>query len=287
MISFARRERLALCDTALRVGPDAPTLCDPWDTRMLVCHLLVRERHPIAASGITVGALEGLTRHAMDELARGDFGRLVEQFRTPGVVVPFGWPGVEQVVNRLEHFIHHEDIRRAAPSWTPRTLDEADESSIWTALKVLGRALVRPAGVPVRMEWASRSATLRGGEDPVVLSGLPSELALALHGRARAAHARTTVRLRPSPGWVGPTSAAEENLRKSARTPLRSALPSTVRPYPPKAHGCTNGARALHAGAVPGFSEPVPDAPGCRREAGTAGAEPRQMPACSTPVLWA
>ncbi|MFZ2016140.1 MAG: TIGR03085 family metal-binding protein [Nocardioides sp.] len=189
MTSFARRERLALCDTALRVGPDAPTLCDPWDTRMLVCHLLVRERHPIAATGITVGALEGLTRHAMDDLARGDFGRLVEQFRTPGVIVPFGWPGVEQVVNRLEHFIHHEDIRRAAPAWTPRTLDEHDESSIWTALKVLGRALVRPAGVPVRMEWGSRSATLRGGEDPVVLSGLPSELALALHGRARAAQA--------------------------------------------------------------------------------------------------
>ena len=54
-------------------------------------------------------------------LARGDFGRLVEQFRAPGVVVPFGWPGVEQVVNRLEHFIHHEDIRRAAPD-----VDSAD-----------------------------------------------------------------------------------------------------------------------------------------------------------------
>jgi uncharacterized protein (TIGR03085 family) len=187
--SFARRERLALCDTALRVGPDAPTLCDPWDTRMLLCHLLVRERRPISATGITVGALEGLTRHAMDGMASQDFTRLVEQFRSPGPWVPFGWPGVEQTVNRLEHFIHHEDIRRAAATWTPRTLDEGDETSIWTALKVLGRALVRPAGVPVRMEWGSRSATLRGGDDPVVVSGLPSELALVLHGRARAAQA--------------------------------------------------------------------------------------------------
>ncbi len=189
MTSFARRERLALCDTALRVGPDAPTLCDPWDTRMLVCHLLVRERHPIAATGITVGALSGVTRHSMDELARDDFAGLVERFRSPGSVVPFGWPGVEQLVNGLEHFIHHEDIRRAAPAWEPRDLSGSDEASIWRTLALLGRALVRPAGVPVRMQWGSRSATLRGGDDPVVLSGRPSELALVLHGRARAARA--------------------------------------------------------------------------------------------------
>lgn len=189
MTSFARRERLALCDTALRVGADAPTLCEPWDTRMLVCHLLVRERHPIAATGITIGALERVTRHSMEELARDDFGQLVERFRSPGPVVPFGWPGVEQMVNGLEHFIHHEDIRRAAPSWEPRELTESDESSIWRTLTLLGRALVRSAGLPVRMQWGSRSATLRGGDEPVVLSGPPSELALVLHGRARAARA--------------------------------------------------------------------------------------------------
>jgi uncharacterized protein (TIGR03085 family) len=185
--SFARRERRALSDTALRVGPDAPTLCEPWDARMLVCHLLVRERHPIAATGITVSALGRVTRHAMEELARDDFGQLVERFRSPGPVVPFGWPGVEQMVNGLEHFIHHEDIRRAAPSWGPRELAGSDEAAIWRTLSLLGRALVRSAGVPVRMQWASRSVTLRGGDDPVVLGGLPSELALALHGRARAA----------------------------------------------------------------------------------------------------
>ena len=107
----------------------------------------------------------------------------------PAAVVPFGWPGVEQVVNGLEHLIHHEDIRRGTPTWEPRDLPESDEASIWRTLSVLGRALVRPAGVPVRIAWGSRTATLRGGDDPVVVRGTPSELALVLHGRARAAHA--------------------------------------------------------------------------------------------------
>ena len=72
---------------------------------------------------------------------------------------------------------------------TPRELTESDESRSGRTLKLLGRALVRSAGVPVRMQWGSRSATLRGGDEPVVLSGPPSELALVLQGRARVARA--------------------------------------------------------------------------------------------------
>jgi uncharacterized protein (TIGR03085 family) len=186
MTSFARRERLALCDTALREGPHAPTLCEPWDVDALVCHLLVRERNPVAATGIAVPPLAALTERAMARLGRTDFGVLVERFRSPWVV-PFAIPGVEQVMNTLEFFVHHEDIRRAQPEWAPRSLAESDEQTLWSYLKVAGRGLARPAGVPLRMEWGSRTATLRGGDDPVVLRGLPSELVLVLQGRARVA----------------------------------------------------------------------------------------------------
>jgi uncharacterized protein (TIGR03085 family) len=186
MTSFARRERLALADTALREGPDAPTLCDPWDVRLLVCHLLVRERHPVAAAGIVVPPLSGLTDQAMARLSRRDFGVLVERFRRPWPV-PFGVPGVEHLWSTLEFLVHHEDIRRAQDGWAPRSLAEADESTVWTMLTVVGRGLARGAGVPVVMEWGSRSATLRGGDEPAVLRGLPSEIALALHGRQRVA----------------------------------------------------------------------------------------------------
>ncbi len=186
MTSFARRERLALCDTALLAGPDAPTLCDPWDVKALVCHLLVRERNPVAAAGIAVSPLSGLTEHAMERLGRTDFGVLVERFRSPWVV-PFAVPGVEQVWNTLEFFVHHEDIRRAQDGWAPRGLPESDEKTLWSYLKVAGRGLAKPAGVPLRMEWGEQSATLRGGDDPVILRGAPSEIALVLQGRARVA----------------------------------------------------------------------------------------------------
>jgi uncharacterized protein (TIGR03085 family) len=190
MTSLARRERLALCDTALREGPDAPTLCDPWDVQDLVCHLLVRERRPIAAVGIAVGPLSGLTDRAMARLARTDFPVLVERFRTPWLL-PFAVPGVEQVVNTTEFFVHHEDIRRAQPGWAPRMLSDSDEATLWRFLTVVGRGLTRFAGVSVRIEWDDHTANLRGGEGaPVVVSGPPSELALMLHGRTGVAQVK-------------------------------------------------------------------------------------------------
>ncbi len=204
MTSLARRERLALCDTALREGPDAPTLCRPWDVKQLVCHLLVRERHPVAALGIAVPPLTGLTEHAMNRLGRTDFGVLVERVRSPWMV-PFSMPVVEQMMSTLEFLVHHEDIRRAQPGWEPRTLAEPDEHTVWSQLKVVGRGLVRPSGVPVRLEWAGRTASLRGGDEPVVVRGEPSELALVLHGRSRVADvsyggpAQAVARLRGTP----------------------------------------------------------------------------------------
>jgi uncharacterized protein (TIGR03085 family) len=186
MTSFARKERLALSDTALRVGPDAATLCDPWDVRALLCHLLVRERRPIAAAGIAIAPLSGLTERAMASLEKEDFGVLVERFRSPRIV-PVAIPGVEQAMNTLEFLVHHEDIRRAQPAWEPRTLPDDDERTLWSFLKVTGRGLARGAGVPVLMEWGSTSATLLSGDDPVVVRGRPSEIALALHGRQRVA----------------------------------------------------------------------------------------------------
>jgi uncharacterized protein (TIGR03085 family) len=189
MSSFAHRERLALCDTALREGSDAPTLCDPWDVKQLVCHLLVRERNPVGAAGIAIGPLSGLTGHAMERLGRTDFGVLVERLRSPRML-PWGLPGVEQLWNTLEFYVHHEDIRRAQTEWAPRSLAESDEGALWSQLRLVGRGLARPAGVPVRIEWDSRSQTLRGGEDPVVVRGVPSEIALVLQGRARVAQVK-------------------------------------------------------------------------------------------------
>lgn len=95
----------------------------------------------------------------------------------------------ERAVNTLEFYVHHEDIRRAAPGWQPRELTEREERAIWKAITVAGKGLVRPLDVPVQIRWADdarhRTAVLRKGENPAVVTGAPSEIALLLFGRTQ------------------------------------------------------------------------------------------------------
>jgi uncharacterized protein (TIGR03085 family) len=184
--SLARRERRDLCDLALVLGEDAPTLCTGWAAKDLVVHLLVRENRPLAAAGIAVPALDGLTRREMDRMGRRDFAVLVEKLRRPRFT-PYALPGADRLLNTLEYFVHHEDLRRAQPDWEPRELDPHDESRLWSAIGLAGRGLVRPAGVPVQIRRVDTGATtvLRRGEHPVVVTGPPSELVLQLFGRGQ------------------------------------------------------------------------------------------------------
>lgn len=184
MTTLTRRERTGLCDFALDVGPDAPTLCGDWTARDLVIHLLVRERSLLGAPGIVIPALAGMTRRETDRIGGADFATLVARLRDPGFT-PFTLPGIDQVANTVEFFVHHEDLRRAQPEWAPRPLRVSDQTVLWRALSVMGRALVRPAGVPVviRRTDTDGSVRLRRGADPVTISALPSEIVMFLYGR--------------------------------------------------------------------------------------------------------
>lgn len=181
-IPFARRERQALCTSALEAGPEAPTLCEGWTVRDLVCHLLVRERMPWAAPGLVIPALSRLTERAAASLRRRPFVLLVERLadtrRTPLAI-----DGLERAVNTLEFFVHHEDIRRGQPGWTPRDLAPADEAELWRQLSGMGRLLARPAGVPLVVSAGTRTATLRRGAEPVTITGPVGELTMFLFGR--------------------------------------------------------------------------------------------------------
>lgn len=183
---LARREREALCDLALEVGPDAATLCEGWTVKDLVIHLLIRERTPWAAPGIVFPALSGLTDRAMERLARRDFDTLVDQLRGRGLT-PMALPPIDKLANTLEYVVHHEDIRRAQPEWAPRVLDERDLATIWSAIRTAGKGLVKRIGVPVtiRRSDVDRAAVLVGGDDPVVVSGAPVEVTMFLFGRGQ------------------------------------------------------------------------------------------------------
>lgn len=184
--TFARRERAALTDLALEVGPDAPTRCGQWSVKQLVVHLLVRERSPLGSPGIVVPLLSRFTDRAMASMLDEPFEALVSRLRLPSPILRL--PKADALLNSVEFFVHHEDIRRARPDWRPRDLGPDATAMLWRFAKVGGPALARPAGVPLRLVHAGTgaSATLRRGDGPVVVTGRPPELAMMLYNRPTA-----------------------------------------------------------------------------------------------------
>lgn len=192
MTFLARRERAALADLLDGVGPDAPTLCDGWRTRDLVAHLLVRESSP-AGIGNAVRPLAGWTEHAQRSLAGQDYPRLVQHVRTgPPLWSPLRVHALDQAVNTVEFFVHHEDVRRAVAGWRTRPLDPADAGTLWKALRRQSRILLRRCEVGVVLRTPDgRQAPGRAGSPQVTLVGEPSELLLFLFGRT--SHAEVQV----------------------------------------------------------------------------------------------
>jgi uncharacterized protein (TIGR03085 family) len=181
--SLAARERAELASLALSVGASAPTMCAGWTVKDLVVHLLVRERRPLAAVGNLVPALSSVSARAASSLASRDLASLVAQLRS----VPLALSVVDPVINGMEMFVHHEDVRRAQSSWTVRSLSGGDERQLWLAATMVGRMQARRAGVPLVIESGSRRSVLRNGPSPVLISGPVSEVLLFLCGRSSVA----------------------------------------------------------------------------------------------------
>ncbi|MGZ4437069.1 MAG: TIGR03085 family metal-binding protein [Nocardioidaceae bacterium] len=188
MTRMSRTERTALCDTALQVGEDQPTLCEGWTVKDLVVHLLVREGG-LAAAGIVLKPLAGLTAAESRRLARRDFTVLVERLRGgPPRWSPYAVPRVDALLNTLEMFVHHEDVRRAQPTWTPRELTDREQRLLWKQVRVVAKRLTRKVEVGVTLERSDSGArtVVHEGTPMVSVRGLPSELALFVFGRVRA-----------------------------------------------------------------------------------------------------
>lgn len=183
--SAAKRERRELCDLALSLGPDAPTLCEGWDAHDLLCHLVVREHKPIASMGNVVDALSGLTSRAMAKQRAKSFEVLVEQYRRPALYLR-ALPPVDEAMNGFELLVHHEDLRRGGADWQPRELPAADVDKLWNQLDkgsvFFGRRL--PVPTLLRRSDTGATATVRKGDDPATVAGPVVELVLFLFGRS-------------------------------------------------------------------------------------------------------
>ena len=186
MSHIAQEERQALCDLFLEVGPDAPTLCEGWSSRDLAAHLVIRERRPDTMPGVLLGPFAAYTNRVLEATRAANWEDLVARVRS-------GPPGplrlVDEPVNGVEYFVHHEDVRRAASGWEPRKLDSETEAALWKRLRLMGRVMARrvPVGMAVDAPGYGRT-TLRRGRPVVTGRGEPSEIILLVFGRGR--HAR-------------------------------------------------------------------------------------------------
>ncbi|MGA4668527.1 TIGR03085 family metal-binding protein [Propionibacteriaceae bacterium Y1923] len=189
--TLAQSERAQLADLFDHVGPQAPTLCEGWLTADLAAHLVVRESDPVAAPGVIVPAFEDLTRRRMDRLlADGSWTQLVDRFRHPGRLLRTV-PGLDQAMNSVEFFIHHEDVRRAVdPDAAPRLLRVDQERQLWRQLGWQARLALRKAPTGVVVENAldpEEPLRVKSGSSTVTLAGKPSEVLLWLSGRREVA----------------------------------------------------------------------------------------------------
>jgi uncharacterized protein (TIGR03085 family) len=194
-VLFDAVERDGLCDLLTELGPDAPTLLDPWTTRDLAAHLVLREHDKVAAPGLVLpGAWGRLAERRRLALTATSFDALVSTIRSgpPPGVFRIGW--VRRVANLNELFVHHEDVRRANGLGTrsnPRDEDAALFRNVERARWLLSRRL---RGVGLELAWAGadRVVTARRGTPTARLRGLPGELLLFLFGRRDAADVELT-----------------------------------------------------------------------------------------------
>ncbi|MEU3250485.1 TIGR03085 family metal-binding protein [Streptomyces sp. NPDC006997] len=189
MSTFAQRERLLLADLLETAGPEAPTLCEGWQTRDLAAHLVVRERRPDAAGGILIKQLASRLEKVMDEFAAKPYEELIQLIRTgPPRFSPFSLKQIDEASNTVEYYVHAEDVRRAQPDWSPRELDPVFQDALWSRLERSARLMGRgaPTGLVLRRPDGQTAVAHRGA--PVVtVTGQPSELVLFLYGRQSAA----------------------------------------------------------------------------------------------------
>jgi uncharacterized protein (TIGR03085 family) len=183
-------ERRQLADLFDELGPDAPTLLQPWTTRDLASHLVLRERDYLAGPGLVVpGAWGRFAERRRTALACKDFPWLVAAIRSgpPRGFFRIGW--VRRFPNLNEFFVHHEDVRRAN-GCGPRTNSTEMDAALWRNVSRAPWFLARRLrGAGLELEWAGTANTVRArrGEPTVRIAGLPGELLLYLFGRQGAA----------------------------------------------------------------------------------------------------
>lgn len=192
-MNFSAAERAALAGLLIDKGPDAPTLCGEWDTHDLAVHLWMRERELAATAKSFLPGNNHQVEQATRKARSRPYVELVQDWaRGPEGLNP--WRVLDPVANGLEHFIHHEDVRRGAlapgDAVDQRPLPESHEKFLHRVLKLgAGRALrsdrpviLAPTGLP-RVVVNDKPGVARDGAGVVRIDGHIGEIILWLFGR--------------------------------------------------------------------------------------------------------
>ncbi len=182
-------ERAQLCDLMETLGPDAPTVLDPWTTRDMAAPLFLRENDTLAGPGLVVpGPWARLAERHRQEASRRDYLDLVATIRSgPRGVFGLGW--LRRVPNLNEFFVHHEDVRRANGGGR-RALQPPMSEALWSNVRLAAWYLtrrLRGTGLDVRNVQTGQSVRAHRGRATVHMTGEPGELLLYLFGRQAAA----------------------------------------------------------------------------------------------------
>lgn len=198
MTNFAVVERRHLAALLRRVGPDAPTLCEGWVTRDLAVHLIERDSRPDLIAGTVLPKIPVLSKRAQEadaQLRRQDWAELVSKVEKPALYSPARLGPLDKRMNTAEFFVHHEDVRRAQETWHRRQLLQEEERDLWAALKLMGKALLRPEQDSVLLV-ANGYGSVTGGKAKTstvrIVRGTPSELLLWAFGRREQAEVAIT-----------------------------------------------------------------------------------------------
>jgi uncharacterized protein (TIGR03085 family) len=187
---FADTERGALAELLDEVGPAAPTCCEGWTTAHLVAHLVARENRPDTLPGYGAevafggGPLAAWSHRVEDSLREATpFPELVGRLRAgPPVWSPLSWPPVARRLNTTEFAIHHEDVRRAQPDWSPRVLPRDAQDALWGAVGLFARSAAGRRGLVLRRSDVAGTEK-RYGKGGRTVTGEPMELLLWASGR--------------------------------------------------------------------------------------------------------
>ncbi len=187
-MTFSAAQRNKLKELFLQLGPNAPTLCEGWETKDLAAHLWIRENRVDAAAGMFISQLQPRLERLTEETLARDYETVVQEWAAGP---PRWFKAGDAKMNTMEHFIHHEDVRRANGMTDPQPLSEAANRQLYAALKLFSSSKLRKSQSPVvlypcgfdRIIVADKKGVSENGSDVTRISGEVGELLLWVSGR--------------------------------------------------------------------------------------------------------